>query len=468
MQGAACFDGPPSEALQFTQQLPVPSADTGQVLVRVHTMALNDMDVKATRGSSTRAGPVFVPGFEFAGTVVEIGGGCRRLAVGDAVWGLLPPETFGACAEYVAVDEGRVALKPLDVDWVYAAALPLGATAALRAVLGHPPVTWPPKKLSFIDKKVLIIGAACADGLYALQLCAQLGAEVTTILLPPAPAYDLHILERFGADWVECREPSPEALRSLAKDTPEGFDLVMDCSQPHEAFPDEQRRLLAKGGRHVMRARDGSLQEVHVRKSKRERMRRLLKRVLLMRRGEQAGQPDFPLYMYLDSVRLLADKKVFVPVLDSMSPFFLQDAASAVSFLHSRIMRLPLPKYKVLSLACEGSVCLLTVKAPRIAFLPKGVLLVTFQGEEGMEEVCLDYEGCAEGLQPGETQLVLPDASPIGNELKPRLKVEGTAGSGKVVVKVWPKSQALTLSQVERAMKLQRGKKATRLEPKTD
>eukprot|EP00961_Rhodomonas_salina_P177156 2388704-Rhodomonas_salina.1 len=43
-------------------------------------------------------------------------------------------------------------------------------------------------------------------------------------------------------------------------------------------------------------------------------MRRLLKRVLLMRRGEQAGQPDFPLYMYLDSVRLLADKKVFVPV----------------------------------------------------------------------------------------------------------------------------------------------------------
>src|SRR5438874_12425039 len=114
------FGGPEVLALQ---EVPTPQPGPGKVLVRVHATALNRANLLQRQGKYPAPKGVVqnIPGLEFAGEVAELGSGAIYWQKGDHVFGLTPG---GAHAEYIAVEEGRLAAIPSGMDWVTAAAIP--------------------------------------------------------------------------------------------------------------------------------------------------------------------------------------------------------------------------------------------------------------------------------------------------------------------------------------------------------
>ena len=147
---------------------PVPASD--QVLIKVHAASVNPLDWKIRDGAGARFGmslPIFL-GSEIAGTVEKVGEQVTGLSVGDQVYGLVKA---GGYAEYVLASSDEVAPKPVNVDFLHAAAIPLAALTAWQAMfdLG---------KLE-AGQTILITAAAGGVGSLAVQLAKAKGAVVT-------------------------------------------------------------------------------------------------------------------------------------------------------------------------------------------------------------------------------------------------------------------------------------------------
>jgi len=127
-----------------------------------------------------------VPGIDVAGTVVGVGPAVTRFAVGDEVYGM----SRGSFAEYAAVLEDKLAIKPTNLTFEQAAVVPISAGTALQAVVdsGHLEA----------GQKVLVLGASGGVGSYAVQLAKALGAEVTGV----SSAGKLDLVRSLGADHV--------------------------------------------------------------------------------------------------------------------------------------------------------------------------------------------------------------------------------------------------------------------------
>jgi NADPH:quinone reductase-like Zn-dependent oxidoreductase len=101
----------------------------GEVLVQVHAAGVNPIDWKIRNGAGQRLGmtlPIYLGG-EIVGTVAEVGAGVADLKVGDVVYGIC---TVGGFAEYMVVKADKITRKPANLDFITAAAVPLGALTA--------------------------------------------------------------------------------------------------------------------------------------------------------------------------------------------------------------------------------------------------------------------------------------------------------------------------------------------------
>jgi NADPH:quinone reductase-like Zn-dependent oxidoreductase len=127
-----------------------------------------------------------VPGMDVAGTVAAVGSAVSRFAVGDEVYGM----SRGSFAEYAAVLEDKLALKPANLTFEQAAVVPISAGTAIQAVVdsGHLEA----------GQKVLVLGASGGVGSYAVQLAKALGAEVTGV----SSTAKLDLVRSLGADHV--------------------------------------------------------------------------------------------------------------------------------------------------------------------------------------------------------------------------------------------------------------------------
>jgi NADPH:quinone reductase-like Zn-dependent oxidoreductase len=96
--------------------------------------------------------------------------------VGDNVYGLIDLNRDGAAVEFVAVHAADLAAKPHRASHVDTAALPLAALTAWQALVDHATVQ--------LGQQVLVLGGAGGVGVYAVQLAASLGAQVTAVDLP--------------------------------------------------------------------------------------------------------------------------------------------------------------------------------------------------------------------------------------------------------------------------------------------
>jgi NADPH:quinone reductase-like Zn-dependent oxidoreductase len=193
-----------------------PEPGDGQVLLRVHAAGLDRGTwhlmtgrpylmrlVCGLRGPKRR-----IPGRDVAGTVVALGAGAYGFAVGDEVYGI----GVGAFAEYAVARADRLARKPANATFVQAAAVPVSALIALRALRDVGGVQ--------AGQRVLITGASGGVGSYAVQLAAAFGAEVTGV----ASTAKLDLVRSLGATHV-----LDYTRQDFAEGAP-GYDLILDIA----------------------------------------------------------------------------------------------------------------------------------------------------------------------------------------------------------------------------------------------
>ncbi|KAH0854441.1 hypothetical protein HID58_069247 [Brassica napus] len=131
------------DVLKVESNIAVPVVNDDQVLIKVVAAALNPVDAKRRQGKfkATDSPLPTVPGYDVAGVVVKVGSAVKDFKQGDEVYAnvsekaLEGPKQSGSLAEYTAVEEKLLALKPKNIDFAQAAGLPLAIETADEGLL---------------------------------------------------------------------------------------------------------------------------------------------------------------------------------------------------------------------------------------------------------------------------------------------------------------------------------------------
>ena len=223
-----CEYGSPDVLKLEEVEKPVPKDN--ELLVRVRAAALNAIDVGIVRGPLLGRlffglrKPVFT-GFarDFAGVVEAVGNNVTEFKPGDELFGL----KGGAVAEYLCARKDRVVLKPANITFEQAGAVPLAGLTALQGL-----------KTGKIHagQKVLINGASGGVGTFALQIAKAFDTEVTAIV----STRNVEIARTLGADHVIDYTKEDFTKRE------ERYDLLFDNVMNHSMS--ERRRILKPRG----------------------------------------------------------------------------------------------------------------------------------------------------------------------------------------------------------------------------
>jgi NADPH:quinone reductase-like Zn-dependent oxidoreductase len=242
---ATKYGGP--EVLQLKEvQKPTPKAN--EILIKVHatTVTAGDFRMRSftvpplfwlpariTLGFTKPKQPIY--GMELAGEVEVIGKDVIRFKAGNQVFASTLTENFGAYAEYKCLSEqAMVAIKPSNMTYEEAAAIPIGATTALRLLR---------KGNIQRGQNILIYGASGSVGTYAIQLAKFFGTEVTGI----CSAANLDMVKSLGADRVI--DYTKEDFSSIK----ERYDVIFDTLAK---FPKSQySKVLVPNGKFVTMAK---------------------------------------------------------------------------------------------------------------------------------------------------------------------------------------------------------------------
>ncbi|MEO0978804.1 MAG: NADPH:quinone reductase, partial [Pseudomonadota bacterium] len=166
--------GPAADVLTL-EDMPVPVAGAGEVLVRLQMSGVNPSDIRARAGG--RPGvteppfPKIIPHSDGAGVIEAVGDGVPPGRVGERVWiwNGQWQRAFGTAAEYIAVPAGQAVALPDHVSFEEGAVLGIPGLTACHAVLGGGPVA---------GQTVLVSGGAGTVGRLAIQVAAASGARV--------------------------------------------------------------------------------------------------------------------------------------------------------------------------------------------------------------------------------------------------------------------------------------------------
>ncbi|MEH2201881.1 NAD(P)-dependent alcohol dehydrogenase [Nostoc sp.] len=201
-----------AEVLQY-EDVEQPKIEPTQLLVKVRASSVNPIDWKIRKGMfSLITGSKFpkILGFDVAGDVVGVGSGVTRFKPGDAIYG---STSFpgGGYAEFAAVPENVVALKPTNLSYEEAAAVPLAALTALQSLRDRGNIQ--------TGQTVLINGAAGGVGIFAVQIAKALGTVVTGV----SSTKNLDLVKSLGADRV-----IDYTQQDFTQDTAQ-YDIIFDA-----------------------------------------------------------------------------------------------------------------------------------------------------------------------------------------------------------------------------------------------
>lgn len=209
------------EVLEFKEiEKPIPKND--EVLIKIHAGTVTRGDV-IMRKMPLVAIPVLwlfgvrrkkIPGTELAGEIVEVGKNVKRFNVGDEVFGTTTGLREGGNAQYISIKEKRkgsvLALKPTNMNFEEAAAIPVGAMTALFLL----------NKANIKEgQKVLIYGASGSVGTFAVQLAKHFGAEVSGI----CSTSNLEMIRSLGVD--KAIDYTKEDFR----ESEQKYDVIFDA-----------------------------------------------------------------------------------------------------------------------------------------------------------------------------------------------------------------------------------------------
>jgi NADPH:quinone reductase-like Zn-dependent oxidoreductase len=211
--------------------VPEPEVQDTDVLVRVHATAVNLLDSKLRDGEFKLIlpyRPPFILGHDVAGTVVRTGSRASRFKVGDEVYARPRDHRVGTFAEFIAINEADVALKPKNLSMTEAASIPLVGLTAWQALVEVGKVK--------PGQKVFIQTGSGGVGTFAIQLAKHLGATVATT----TSAKNAELVKSLGADVViDYKTQDFEKVLS-------GYDLVLNSQDPKTL--DKSLGVLKPGG----------------------------------------------------------------------------------------------------------------------------------------------------------------------------------------------------------------------------
>ncbi len=176
---------------------PTPKED--EILIKVHAASANAADWHLLRadpflvrlmGFGLLKPKNKILGADVAGRVEAVGRNVKQFQPSDEVFGDLSGCGFGAFAEYVSVPENALVLKPANISFEEAAAVPLAAVTALQGLRDKGQIQ--------PGQKVLINGASGGVGTFAVQIAKSFGAEVTAV----CSTRNLDMARSIGADQV--------------------------------------------------------------------------------------------------------------------------------------------------------------------------------------------------------------------------------------------------------------------------
>jgi NADPH:quinone reductase-like Zn-dependent oxidoreductase len=226
--------GPP-DVLQF-MEVATPTPKDDEVLVRVHAASVNPADFHLMRGKPLLARPMMGglrkpkhtrPGIDVAGRVAALGRSVTQFNLGDEVFG----GCHGAFSEYACAMEDKLALKPANISFENAAAVPVAALTALQGLRDKGRIQQ--------GQKVLIDGASGGVGTFAVQIAKSFGAEVTAV----CSTRNVETAQSIGADHVI------DYTREDFTRSGQRYDLVFAANGYHSIF--DYRRALRQGGLYV-------------------------------------------------------------------------------------------------------------------------------------------------------------------------------------------------------------------------
>jgi NADPH:quinone reductase-like Zn-dependent oxidoreductase len=222
------------------EEVEKPAPRDNEVLLKVHAVSVNYADWHTMTGTPFLfrfsigffKPKITILGADIAGTVETVGKNITQFKPGDEVYGDLALFGFGGFAEYVCAPENSVVLKPVNLTFEEAAAVPMAAVTALQALRDGGKVQ--------PGQKVLIHGAAGGVGTFAVQIAKLFGAEVTGI----CSARNLELVRSLGAEHVIDYTKEDFARNG------QQHDLIMGINGNRSIY--DYRRALTPQGKYLM------------------------------------------------------------------------------------------------------------------------------------------------------------------------------------------------------------------------
>ncbi|MFI4888464.1 MAG: NAD(P)-dependent alcohol dehydrogenase [Burkholderiales bacterium] len=307
MKAIVCTEyGSPDVLRLMEVAVPVPLDD--EVLIRIRAASVNALDWRLLRGKPVlarmfagglRKPKLTRPGRDVAGEVEAVGSNVSRFKPGDAVFGAC----LGAFAEQACAREANLVLKPANVSFEDAAAVPVAGITALQVLR---------KGDIKAGRKVLVDGASGGVGAFAVQIAKAFGAEVTAV----CSTGNVDTARSMGADQVI------DYTREDFTRNGQRYDLIVGANAHRSILA--YRRALSRDGIYVMAGGGGA-----------QILQAMLLGPLLSRLGRRKTRflmaklnPGDLLVLQ----ELLATGKI-VPAIDRRYP--LRDVAEAVRYLEA-------------------------------------------------------------------------------------------------------------------------------------
>ncbi|MGF7231398.1 NADP-dependent oxidoreductase [Arachidicoccus sp.] len=237
------------EVLKY-EDAPIPEIQDDDLLVKVFATSVNPVDWKIREGHAKSLFPTKFPltlGWDLAGEVTSIGTNIKNFKVGDSVYGRPSPTRNGAYAQYVAVKENEICLKPENISFIESATIPLVGLTAWQGLFDHGKLT--------PGQRVLIHAASGGVGTMAVQLAKWFNAYV----IGTTSEKNKSFVKDLGADEVID-------YKNGHFDKLSGIDLVLDLIGGQTQR--QSLKVLKKGGRLITTVAtedmDTSEKEIHL------------------------------------------------------------------------------------------------------------------------------------------------------------------------------------------------------------